>query len=155
MLLLAGLFLAGCGGSASTTRSVSTSRSSSVPPGAPSSRTTTTSGGGGEGGSGSGSVGVAGAAGARLPATFRVGGGGRLDPPVISSPASLAIQLTVVSGDGKSHRALLRTPTPHALSVPAGGRATVLIGGLAPGHYVLTIDGVARGALDVGAHPGP
>ncbi|HEX7622468.1 MAG TPA: hypothetical protein VF400_02775 [Anaeromyxobacteraceae bacterium] len=50
---------------------------------------------------------------------------------------------------------MLRTPNPHRLTVPAGGRASVLIPGLRAGHYVIDVDGAGRGALDVGGEPGP
>jgi hypothetical protein len=73
----------------------------------------------------------------------------------VTSPAFLAIQLTVASADGKPHRVVLRTPTRHTLSVPAGGRASTLIGGLKAGHYVIEVDGNARGALNTGGEPGP
>ena len=78
-----------------------------------------------------------------------------LTPPTISSPAHIPVQLTVVSGDGRSHRVVLRTPTPHVLSVPAHGHATVLITGLKLGHYALDVDGTARGALVIGGAAGP
>jgi hypothetical protein len=62
------------------------------------------------------------------------------------------VLLTVVSGDGRAHRAVLNG---HELAVPADGRASVLLTGLKNGRYALDIDGVARGALIVGGAPGP
>jgi hypothetical protein len=91
----------------------------------------------------------------RLPATFTVRRGGTVTPPSVSSPAFIAIQLTVISGDGKRHQAILRTPTPHTVSVPAGGTSRVLIAGQRPGHYALVVDGAPRGAVVVGGEPGP
>jgi hypothetical protein len=61
----------------------------------------------------------------------------------------------VASGDGKQHHVLLRTPTPHSLTVPAGGRATLLVGGLTQGRYVLEVDGTSTGSLLIGGEPGP
>jgi hypothetical protein len=90
-----------------------------------------------------------------VPATFIVRPGGAVSPPTVSSPAFLAVQLTVVSGDGQPHRVVLHTPNPHSLSVPAGGRAAILIGGLRAGRYVLDVDGTARAALIIGGEPGP
>jgi hypothetical protein len=65
------------------------------------------------------------------------------------------VLLTVVSGDGRSHRAVLRTPVPHELMVPAHSRASILLTGLKNGRYPLDIDGAAKGALVVGGTPGP
>ncbi len=92
---------------------------------------------------------------ARLPATYTIRPGGSLNPPTITSPVNIPVQLTLVSGDGRSHRVVLRTPTPHVLSVPTHGHATVLIRGLKLGHYALDVDGTARGALVIGGAPGP
>lgn len=96
-----------------------------------------------------------GATGVRLPATFVIRAGGRLDPPSVSSPASLPVDLTVVSGDGERHRVLLRTPVAHGLTVPAHGQASVLLRGLRAGRYELEIDRVPSGALVIGGEPGP
>jgi hypothetical protein len=90
-----------------------------------------------------------------VPATFVVGSGGKLNPPVITIPAFLAVQLTVASGDGRPHRVVLRTPSPHALSVPARGRASIRIGGLRARHYDIEVDGSTGGALAIGGEPGP
>jgi hypothetical protein len=47
------------------------------------------------------------------------------------------------------------TPTPHSLSVPANGKASVLVPGLKAGEYRLEIDGATRGGLLIGGEPGP
>jgi hypothetical protein len=99
--------------------------------------------------------GTAGASGARLPATFRIEPGGRLSPPTVDAPAQVPVELTVISGDGHTHRVVLRAPAVHVLTVPAHGRASVLLRDLKSGRYVLRLDGVARGALQVGVAPGP
>ncbi len=91
----------------------------------------------------------------RVPATFTVRSGGKLTPPQISLPAHLAVQVTVLSGDGQAHRVVVMTPSPRTLSVPAGGRASVLIGGLKVGRYPLELDGTMAGLLVTGAQPGP
>jgi hypothetical protein len=95
------------------------------------------------------------AAHANVPALFTVIAGGALRPPTISVPAAVPVELTVVSGDGHAHTAVLRSPAPRTLKVPAGGRASVLITGLRPGTYTLELDGANRGSLVIGAHPGP
>jgi hypothetical protein len=89
------------------------------------------------------------------PATFVIRPGGALSPSTVSTVASVPIELTVVSGDGKAHRVLLSSPTPHALSIPARRRASVLVTGLRAGRYRISVDGVARGVLVVGFMPGP
>jgi hypothetical protein len=98
---------------------------------------------------------TAGASGARLPATFQIEAGDRLSPPTVYSPAGVPIELTMISGDGHRHRVVVRTRAAHVLVVPAHGRSSVLLGGLKSGRYVLRVDGVARGALEVGGAPGP
>jgi hypothetical protein len=92
-----------------------------------------------------------------VPATFVIRPGGRLEPSSVSSPAFLALQLTVLSGDGRAHHVLVRTPTPHSLTIPARGRASLLIPGLRAGHYQLDLDGDTRvaAALLIGGEPGP
>ncbi|HTP22549.1 MAG TPA: hypothetical protein VMJ65_23270 [Solirubrobacteraceae bacterium] len=92
---------------------------------------------------------------ARIPATFTIVRGGGLNPPTISAPAHIAVQVTVATGGGRSYRVLLRTPQPRSLVVPAHGHATVLVRGLNPGRYPLEVDGAPRGALVIGVAPGP
>jgi hypothetical protein len=74
---------------------------------------------------------------------------------VISVPASLPIEVTLISGDGDGHHVVLNTPTPHTLSVPAHGRASVLVTGVKKGTYVIRVDGATSGSLAVGAQVGP
>jgi hypothetical protein len=81
--------------------------------------------------------------------------GGQLSPKLVTAPAFLAVQLTVSADDGKSHQVVLGTPTPHTLSVPANGKASVLIPGLKAGEYRLEVDGTTRGGLVIGGEPGP
>jgi hypothetical protein len=61
----------------------------------------------------------------------------------------------MISGDGHQHQVLVRTPTAHRLTVPAGGRASVLLRPLKAGRYPIDIDGTERARLFVGAAPGP
>ena len=96
-----------------------------------------------------------GSANARVPATFTISRSGSVSPPTVSAPAFLAISLTVVSGDGKPHQVRLLTLAPHVLHVPAGGRATTLIGGLKAGSYAIQIDGKPKAKLVIGGEPGP
>ncbi len=91
----------------------------------------------------------------RVPATFAIDASGKLVPSSVSSPAFLAVQVSVSDGDGRAHRIVIHTPTPHTLLVPAGGRASVLIPGLRAGQYAVDVDGTSRGALLIGGEPGP
>jgi hypothetical protein len=91
----------------------------------------------------------------RLPATFTIRAGGALVPPSVSAPTSIAIALTVISGDSHAHKVLLRTARSYSLKVPAHGRASVLIPAPRAGQYEIQVDGATRGALVVGAQPGP
>jgi hypothetical protein len=78
-----------------------------------------------------------------------------LSPSTVSSPAFLAIELTVLSKDTRRHTVEVRTPRRHKLIVPAGSRASVLVPGQRAGQYVLAVDGTPRGALLIGGEPGP
>ena len=91
----------------------------------------------------------------RVPATYVIRAGGRLNPPVVSVPAFLAVQLSVASADGSSHTVLVKTPTPHTLAVPAHGRKSILIPGLRAGNYQIDVDGKPGGTLTIGGEPGP
>ena len=80
--------------------------------------------------------------------------GGKLNPPVVTVPAFLAVQLSIASGDGISHTVLLKTP-PHTLAVPAHGRKSILVPGLRAGTYQIDVDGRPGGTLTIGGEPGP
>ena len=92
---------------------------------------------------------------ARLPATFKIRPADMLTPPTVTAPAHIPVALTVISGDARSHRVLVRTPIQYALTVPAHGRGSILLTDLKAGRYPLDIDGTARGALVIGGAPGP
>jgi hypothetical protein len=81
--------------------------------------------------------------------------GPTLDPPTVSAPAFIAVQLTLISADGKGHLVRLNVRGDHTLRVPAGGRVSTLIAGLREGRYSLLVDGAPRGALNIGGEPGP
>lgn len=91
----------------------------------------------------------------RVPASFVVTADGRLDPPEITVPLFLAVELSVRADDGRARRVELRTPRPQTLDVPAGERAAVRIPGLRAGRYELLLDGRAAGAIVVGGEVGP
>ena len=91
----------------------------------------------------------------RLPATFTILPGGSLSPATITAPAHIPVALTVISGDGRSHRVLVRTPVQYVLTVPAHGRGSILLTGLKAGRYPLDVDGTAKGTLVIGGAPGP
>ncbi len=90
-----------------------------------------------------------------LPATFTVARGGALSPPSVTAPAGVPIELTVISGDGNGHQIVLKAPHRRTLSVPASGRASIAVTGLAAGRYPLEVDGAAKGTLVIGGQPGP
>jgi hypothetical protein len=92
---------------------------------------------------------------ARIPATFILTSAGRLSPPVITAPAFLAVQLAVISRDGRAHHFVLRAPGTPMFTVPAHGRGSVLVRGLRAGHYALLMDGKVAGGLTIGGEPGP
>ncbi len=61
----------------------------------------------------------------------------------------------MISGDGRSHRVLVRTPVQYTLTVPVHGRGSILLTELKAGRYPLDVDGTAKGALVIGGAPGP
>jgi hypothetical protein len=81
--------------------------------------------------------------------------GHALSPPVVTVPAFVAVGLTIASGDGHSHRVVLKTPAPRTASVPAGGHTSLLVPGTRAGRYAVVVDGRAGGSLLVGAEGGP
>jgi hypothetical protein len=91
----------------------------------------------------------------RVPASFVVLPGGRLDPPEITVPPFLAVEVSVRADDGRPHRVEVRTPRPQTLDVPAGGRAAVRIAGLRAGRYEVLLDGRPVGAIVAGGEVGP
>jgi hypothetical protein len=91
----------------------------------------------------------------RVPASFVVTPGGRLDPPEITVPPFLAVEVSVRADDGRAHRVEIRTPQPQVLDVAAGARAAVRIGGLRAGRYELLLDGRRAGAIVAGGEVGP
>lgn len=89
---------------------------------------------------------------ARVPARFTITAGGGVTPPTVTVPAHFAVGLSVTSGDGRPHRAVLRG---NSLAVPVHGHASRLLRGLPAGSYPLKVDGVPRGMLTIGGSPGP
>jgi hypothetical protein len=74
----------------------------------------------------------------------------------VSAPAFLAVQVTVVSADGKPHSVVVESPDrQRKLTVPANGKASVLLPGLKAGDYPVEIDGKPRAKLIIGGEPGP
>jgi hypothetical protein len=91
----------------------------------------------------------------RVPATFKVRGR-LLVPRSISVPAFLAVQLRLVSADGRPHVLVLRADRAYRLRAPAGGAAALRIRGQRAGTYPVAVDGgAARGSLVAGGEPGP
>lgn len=90
----------------------------------------------------------------RVPAAFVVTVAG-LEPPQVTVPPLLAVELSVRADDGRAHRIEVRTPQPAVLEVAAGGRAAVRIDGLRAGRYPVLVDGREAGALVAGGEVGP
>lgn len=158
--------LAGCGGSGSHSTSavkhpatVSTATHATTPTASiPATTTTSPTGGAGLSATTSAPTPPAGGGGstnARVPASFSIGRGGSLTPPTVSSPAFIAVRVSVTTTDGTAHTVLIETPQPHTLHVLPGHKATVLISGLKVGTYRIEVDGTPRGALDIGGDAGP
>ena len=93
----------------------------------------------------------------RVPATFIFTRPGRVDPPTVTIPPFVRVQLTLASRDGRGHTLALRAVgRTYRLHVPAGGRAATSIPGLRIGRYRLAPVGGGPGAtLIVGGQVGP
>jgi hypothetical protein len=93
----------------------------------------------------------------RIPATFIFTRPGRVDPPTVTIPPFVRVQLTLASRDGRAHTLALRSDgRTYTLRVPAGGRASTSIPGLRAGRYRLAPVGGGPGAtLIVGGQVGP
>lgn len=90
----------------------------------------------------------------RVPATFEIRGG-VLDPPGITVPPFLAIEVSVSNPDAGERVVVVQTPRPQTLRVPAGERAVARVPGQRAGVYEITLDGRAAGQLIVGGEAGP
>ncbi|HMJ02816.1 MAG TPA: hypothetical protein VK506_07735 [Conexibacter sp.] len=165
-LLAAGLAATGCGSDddpATSTNPTASAPDATAPPADATQPGTTavtpppaeTEPGGATGGGGAAPPDASGEQAVRVPASFVVTTSGRLDPPEITVPPFLAVEVSVRADDGRAHRLELRTPTPHVLDVAAGGRATVRIPGLRAGRYELLLDGREAGAVIAGGEVGP
>jgi hypothetical protein len=149
--------LAGCGGAKHTSSSVSSA--SSTPTGSTGS-TATSSTAASPSTSSSATTTVSStttnAGGPHIRATFAIDAGEVLNPPMITVPASVTVQLTLTSADGRRHHVVVRTSPPHSLNVAPGGRSSITLAGLANGRYVILLDsGAGGGSLVVGGQPGP
>ena len=93
----------------------------------------------------------------RVPATFIFTRPGRVDPPTVTIPPFVRVELTLASRDGRPHTLALRSDgRTYTLRVPAGGRASTSIPGLRAGRYPLAPIGRGPGAtLIVGGQVGP
>jgi len=165
------LLPAGCGGSTHSSTSAATTSMTTSATSASTAHPHAATGGGGQGSSTSGPAttgtrqststtsSVSGAGGgsanARVPATFTILTGDKLEPSTVSAPAQFAVQLTLISADGRVHHAVLRAVIPYPMTVPAHGRVVILVPGQRAGRYALDVDGAPRAFLVIGPQPGP
>lgn len=87
-----------------------------------------------------------------LPASFVLSANGGLSPPSVAAPVDTTIHLTVTS---HAAQPVTLAVAGDSLTVPARAVAGIQIHGLRKGSYTITVDGAKRGALIVGARPGP
>jgi hypothetical protein len=158
-LLCGAIALAGCGGGGADEGTVAPPRTgpatagpSTAPPtttrpaapGATAPRSTSTQSGGGE-------------EPIRVPVTLTFRTGGRVAPPAVTVPAFVAVEVTLVSADGRAHELRLdERGRTHRLAVGAGTRVTVRLPGLRAGSYRLRAPGGGRGVtMTAGGEAGP
>ena len=89
---------------------------------------------------------------ARVPARFVVTGSG-IEPPQVSIPAFLAIELIVVNRTDDA--LLVRLEDSEPFPVAAGDTVRARLDGRRPGRYVIDFGGGRQGLLVTGAEPGP
>lgn len=89
--------------------------------------------------------------GIRVPVDLAVSADG-VEPPTVSVPAFLAIEISARSADGRAHTVRV---AGVSLEVPATGTATAQADGLRSSSYPITVDGTRRGELIAGQEPGP
>jgi len=89
---------------------------------------------------------------ARVPARFTVGPDG-IDPPQVSVPAFLAIELIV---DNRLERSIVvRLEGAEPITAGPGSVARARLDGRRPGRYVVDFLSVGQALLVTGAEPGP
>jgi hypothetical protein len=81
--------------------------------------------------------------------------GGRLRPPTVTTPAFLAVQVSVLNLDRAARVVVVHADRDYRLIVGPGRRATRLIPGQPAGAYAVLVQGRRRGALVFGGEPGP
>ena len=90
----------------------------------------------------------------RVDAQFTVRGG-QLSPSMVTTPAFLAVQVSVRNLDGATREVIVRADRAYRLTVGPGRRATRLIPGQPAGTYAVLVQGRRRGELVFGGEPGP
>ena len=93
----------------------------------------------------------------RVPATFIFSRPKRVDPPTVTVPPFVPVELTLASRDGRAHKLVLRAAgRTYVLRVAVGGRTTTRLPGLSKGTYPLSsVQGGASARLIVGGQVGP
>jgi hypothetical protein len=82
----------------------------------------------------------------RTPAEFVFLSGGRVDPPTITVPPFIPVEVTLVSRDGRTHALALDAGRRYEFRVGPGGRSTGRLPGLRVGSYRLRPIGGGPGA---------
>jgi hypothetical protein len=81
--------------------------------------------------------------------------GGRLRPATVTTPAFLAVQLSVRNLDSVTRVVIVHTDRDYRLVVAPGRRAVRQIPGRPAGDYPVFVGGRRRAALVFGGEPGP
>lgn len=81
--------------------------------------------------------------------------GGRLRPATVTTPAFLAVSVSVLNRDAVSRMIVVRADRDYRIPVGPGRRAVRQIPGQRAGTYPVLVDGRRRGALVFGGEPGP
>jgi hypothetical protein len=90
----------------------------------------------------------------QIDATFSLDGG-RLTPKTVTTPAFLAVSLSVRNRDAVPRTVVVRADRSYRMQVGAGKRAEKQIPGQRAGEYPVLVDGKRRATLVFGGEPGP
>lgn len=93
--------------------------------------------------------------GARVITSIDIRPAGGLQPPVISVPSGVGVEVQITNHGSATETVTLSVPSHPSVKVAPGAKATLQTGGLKDGTYRIVVNGTPRGQLMIGAQGGP